>query len=280
MKQISATTIKYAVRSRHNYEENKKIVVAHKCLKPEYAEREHWLQYGESSNLLVSSFGNIRRYSKNGGMTEIINDSVSNSKNSFMYCGKTVYVKKLVADCFAAVGTGDRILNMNGDIYDNRIDNLCYVSADSIKKPVISRKNSVNMPVLQFTLAGRYLCSWNNADEAAERLSFRRGDILMCAEGCVLSAHNFIWTFNSDNRRVHKKLPSAEMKAETIRPFLIHAVNGDKELYFATLSAAAEMFLISEFEMMKRCMIIQDYDGWSFTYPGQSYERSQIRWKD
>ena len=70
------------------------------------------------------------------------------------------------------------------------------------------------------------------------------------------------------------------MKAEELQPYLIRAVNGDKEYYFATISAAADLFLISEYEAMKRCIIAQEYDGWKFSCPGESYERSQIKWKD
>ena len=279
MKQISSTNIKYAVRSRHCLEENKGLSVIHKCRKPEYAQCEHWQQYDDSSNLIISSFGTVRRYNKRGGMTEIANNRELKTKISFIYNGKTLYVKRLVAEFFAAIGTGDRIVNINGDIYDNKIDNISYAQSDSIFKPIIPRKSSINIPILQYTLSGNFLCAWQNADEAAERLSFRRGDILMCAEGRVLSAHNFIWTFDTDDRRIHK-LPTAYMKAEALQPHLIRIVNKDKEYYFATISAAADLFLISEYEAMKRCMIGQEYDGWKFSCPGESYERSQIKWKD
>ena len=279
MKQISSTSIKYAVRSRHCLEESKGLSVIHKCRKPEYAQREHWQQYDDSSNIVVSSFGKVRRYNKRGRIIEITNDENLKTRISFTHNGQTLYVKNLVAECFAAAGTGDKIVNINGDIYDNKIDNLCYIQTDSIHKPIIPRKNSINIPILQYTLSGNFLCAWQNADEAAERLSFRRGDILMCAEGRVLSAHNFIWTFDTDDRRIHK-LPTAYMKAEELQPYLIRAVNGDKEYYFATISAAADLFLISEYEAMKRCMIGQEYDGWKFSCPGKSYERSQIIWKD
>lgn len=54
--------------------------------------------------------------------------------------------------------------------------------------------------VLQLTLDGVPLASYNSANEAEKVTGISRGSILRCCKGKVKRAGNFIWRYKNGNR--------------------------------------------------------------------------------
>ena len=260
-------------------EQNNKICVIHKCRNPEYLKEETWLQCHLADNYLISSWGRVSRHNKDGNGIEIL-DINSNASIPIIYIERKSYpVKDLVARCYRIEGHGQLVININRDRLDNKIDNLLYIPQSKNIKHKTNRDFTKSQPITQYTLSGMFVQKWRNADEAAKFLGFRSGDILMCAEGEVLTAHDFIWVFSSDEEFV-KRLPGVHEKISRLKPFIITGSGLYSECEFATIAEASKYTGLPEYEIMKRCVISDNYPDWSFSYSGKSYKRSEIIWKE
>ena len=279
MTYIYPKDISYALLSRRMIEQNNKICVIHKCRRPEYLKEETWLHCQFSDKYLISSWGRVFRLFKNGTMVELKGSPSTSSIPTVRIKTKKYPVKKLVANCFGAEGHGEVLININRDQLDNKIDNLLYIPQSKNKKHQTNRDFTRLQPVTQYTLSGMFVQKWRNADEAAKFLGFRSGDILMCAEGEVLTAHDFIWVFSSDEEFV-KRLPGVHEKISQLKPFIITGSGLYSECEFATIAEASKYTGLPEYEIMKRCVISDNYPDWSFSYSGKSYKRSEIIWKE
>jgi hypothetical protein len=278
MKYIYSNDISFALRSRRSLEEKNKVCVVHKCKQREYIEKETWVRHCLNEKILVSSWGHIDRQKNSGEIMPVCGYNRDDPILSVFINGRKYQAKHLVAECFNAYGNGEYVININRDPYDNMIDNLRFVPKTQVRRHRISRELTATLPLTQFTLGGSIVQKWNNADEAASVLGFRKGDILMCAEGEVLTAHDFIWIFGDD---IHiSRLQSLQEKIRLLEPFIIIGTNRYCEYVFSTISEAGRFTGLTEYEVMKRCIIMDDYPDWTFTYTGKTYKRSEIIWKD
>ena len=67
-------------------------------------------------------------------------------------------------------------------------------SVEHRKKLSESKKNSGHK-ILQYSLTGEYIKTWDNIDEVAETLGVSRESIAGCCRGKSETAHEFIWKY-------------------------------------------------------------------------------------
>lgn len=67
-------------------------------------------------------------------------------------------------------------------------------SVEHRKKLSESKKNSGHK-ILQYSLIGEYIRTWNNIDEVAKALGVSRESIAGCCRGKSKTAHKFIWKY-------------------------------------------------------------------------------------
>ena len=67
-------------------------------------------------------------------------------------------------------------------------------SVEHRKKLSESKKNSGHK-ILQYSLTGEYIRTWNNIDEVAKALGVSRESIAGCCRGKSKTAHKFIWKY-------------------------------------------------------------------------------------
>lgn len=67
-------------------------------------------------------------------------------------------------------------------------------SVEHRKKLSESKKNSGH-EILQYSLTGEYIRTWNNIDEVAKALGVSRESIAGCCRGKSKTAHKFIWKY-------------------------------------------------------------------------------------
>lgn len=63
-----------------------------------------------------------------------------------------------------------------------------------VKKLSESKKNSGHK-ILQYSLTGEYIKTWDNIDEVAKTLGVSRESIAGCCRGKSKTAHKFIWKY-------------------------------------------------------------------------------------
>ena len=231
----------------------------------EYLENETWIQLLIDGEHYISSYGRVATIQKNG-RERIRSQYDYKGKNlKVLIDGREEWVHILTAKYFNAVGSGDKVIHLNRDYKDNKVDNLKFCTkreAAGFNKNVCRAKTK-DKPLLQYTVTGRFLRRWNHVDDIVEAYNFRPGDILYCAEGFVLTAFNFIWVFEDPEPTMN--LP-VDKRVEMLKPYLIVGMTKDnKYVIFASLDEAERLTKISKYNVFKSCYLEGfEYGGWQF----------------
>ncbi len=268
---ICESYIKRVLKEHKKLEKENNICIFHECKFPEYAKEEVWQSIVGTENFYISSFGRILRKNKSDDEVKLLTETETYKKTGkVMINGSFVRPHILTAKYFGALGSGEKVIHINGDKDDNIVDNLRFVSKqEASRAPVISREFTTQVPLLQFSPTGIFIRCWENVSEVVQETSFRAGDVLSCAEGKVLTAHGCIWTFHTNDPR-YRKFPDVERKAAALKQFLIIGFHDGIFYPFPTVGEASQTSGLSEFEVIRRCMLMEVNDDWIFAYNGKT----------
>ncbi|MGN0618413.1 MAG: hypothetical protein ACI4J7_05265 [Ruminiclostridium sp.] len=234
-------------------------------------ENEVWEQLVDAPKYYISSFGRLAAMKK-GSLTILDCDINANGMLYRVFKGKCNYIHLLVARYFNAVGLGDRVMHINRDNLDNKPDNLLKSSKGELTKRRPSgirrtaRRNVINEAILQFGVDGGFIRKWKNADEIQSVLNYRRGDVLMCAEGEVHTAYNYVWVFEKTEGEIFGRFPKLMEKLTVIRPLLITCISKTSVYKAATLSEASKISGIDTTEIVECLLNSGSNKEWLFKY--------------
>lgn len=204
---------------------------------------------------LITSYGRVLTQTANGKYAVV--KTVIGEDGQYSFDG--IPLAKTVADCFGV--KGDYIHHLNGDVSDNRIDNLITShipeNADNL---IFKTKGSLT----QFDLMGNVVATWSSADEAEEVLGFRKGDIIYSAVGNALTAHNYVWDFCDCDRPY---TATAEYKLTRVSRFIIIVQRGDEIYHYAGIYEAAADMGVAATKIYDCLRNKATYNGFSFTMP-------------
>lgn len=239
---------------------------------------ETWVQVTE--RCFVSSYGRVMRKQKNG--TDVIvnpNEYTSNNTAIYILDGKKFKINSLVAGAFGAIGVGNYALHINRDNEDNRIDNLKRVSSGrtSLYNGLPSRVRTEQEVILEYDLYGNLVRRWENAAQASEACQYRKGDILLCAEGIGYTSSNRIWAFENESE-YGKRALSVKKRVKAIEPFLIKGYRDGMEYVFITVDKASLYTGVNKYLLFAMCMTGRVCDGWRFDYNGEKYKDGEFQW--
>lgn len=232
-------------------EEKAKIELVRKYPYTENVVEETWMEIMYHPGSYISSYGRSAHTERDGTITITTHNQKRNRSNIVLSRkGKGYSINVLVAKHFRAVGKGDKVIHINGDKEDNRIDNLMFCTkSESSRHHHTTRLDTDFVPIIQFGLNGDLIRYWDNGGIAAKELNLRRGDILTCCEGETMTDSNFIWTFNNNKVDRGCKIFLAD-RLKAIEPFII-TIEGKK---YATIRQASLSTGISELDIMKNCL--------------------------
>ena len=204
---------------------------------------------------MITSYGRVLAQTTNGKFTVVKTTIGENGRYYF----DGIPLAKTVADCFGV--KGDYIHHLNGDVSDNRIDNLIPSHVpENVANLAFKSKGSLT----QFNLLGNVVATWNSADEAAEILGFRKGDIIYSAAGNTLTVHNYVWDF-CDCDRPHTA--TAEYKLTRVSRFIVTAQRGNEIYHYAGIYEAAADMGVAATKIYDCLRNKATYIGFSFTMP-------------
>lgn len=66
---------------------------------------------------------------------------------------------------------------------------------DRARKKLSESKKNSGHKILQYSLTGEYIKTWDNIDEVAKTLGVSRESIAGCCRGKSKTAHKFIWKY-------------------------------------------------------------------------------------
>lgn len=241
------------------------VQIIRKYKNKQYLENETWCKMLLEGECYISSYGRILVIQKNG-KERIKNFVAKNHKNLVARINRRdIWVHINVAKYFNAVGKGDKVIHINRDYKDNKIDNLmcCTKSYATATNKLVCRNRTKDKSLLQYTLTGEFLRRWNHVDEIVEAFDYRSGDILHCAEGLALTSHNFIWVFEEPIKGMDL---SVEDRVEQLKPYLIKGINQQgKIVLFASLEQAERLTGVSQYNVIKSSYLEGfEFNGWCF----------------
>ncbi len=268
MKNVTHEEVINALNSRLTLEKENhlELVRDSNCVK--LASTEVWEELLNHSDWFVSSQGRIVNRMPDGSYKLIV-DKLTEDKNHVIRIGDDrYYVHRLVAEYFNAVGRGDKVIHINRDHTDNRVDNLARANKN---QPVftknIARIYTVDLPIIQYSLNGELIRHRENTEEAEFATGIRKGDILTCAEGDTITARNFIWVFEEIPDKL-KNSPSLKNRVNIVKPLWILAYSTDKGMAVSTIVQASRLSGISEKEIMYAIITREQIKGWMFLSQG------------
>lgn len=204
---------------------------------------------------LITSYGRVITQTVDGKYAAVKTVISEDGKYSF----DGIPLAKTVADCFGV--KGDYIHHLNGDVSDNRIDNLITSHVpENVANLAFKSKGSLT----QLDLMGNVVATWSSADEAAEVLGFRKGDIIYSAIGNTLTAHNYVWDFCESDRPY---TATAEYKLTRVSRFIVTAQRGDEIYHYAGIYEAATDMGVAATKIYDCLRNKATYNGFSFTMP-------------
>lgn len=204
---------------------------------------------------LITSYGRVLTHAANGKYAVV--KTVIGEDGQYSFDG--IPLAKTVADCFGV--KGDYIHHLNGDVSDNRIDNLI---PSHVPENVANLSFKAKDSLTQFDLMGNVAATWSSADEAAEVLGFRKGDIIYSAAGNTLTAHNYVWDFCNCDR---PHTATAEYKLTRLSKFIITAQRSNEIYYYAGIYEAASDMGVAATKIYDCIRNKITYNGFSLTMP-------------
>ena len=263
------SSIKQILKTRLVDERENRLRVFHECKHPEYAETEVWEGITETDNYYISSFGRVLRQNKSNGQRRILTDTDTyRNTGKIMVNGKFIRPHIYVAKYFGAMGNGDKVIHINGDKYDNKIDNLRFASKKEAScAPLISREYTSQVPLCQFTPNGLFIKLWRDISEIIAATGFRPGDVLSCAEGRVLTAYGCVWSFATDAPE-YKRFPQVAEKVAALKEWLVTGIHSGGYILFPTVGEASQISGVSEYDIIRSCLLSEKIGEWSFINNG------------
>lgn len=204
---------------------------------------------------MITSYGRVLTHAANGKYA-VVKTVIGEDGQ---YCFDGIPLAKTVAYCFGV--NGDFIHHLNGDVNDNRIDNLI---PSHVPENVANLSFKTKGSLTQLDLMGNVVATWNSANEAAEVLGFRKGDIIYSAVGNALTAHNYVWDFCESDRPY---TATAEYKLTRLSKFIITAQRGDEIYHYAGIYEAASDMGVAATKIYDCLRNKATYNGFSFTMP-------------
>lgn len=123
-----------------------------------------------------------------------------------------IFVHRLVAEAFLPNPDKKKeVDHINGIRYDNRVDNLRWVTRSENRQNPISKQrmreahrgcfgslNSHHHSVSQFTLDGKFIRQWESISAAVREIGIGQSSISLCCSGRYKSAGGYIWRYKEN----------------------------------------------------------------------------------
>ena len=120
---------------------------------------------------------------------------------------KTHLIHRLVAQAFLGeCPYGYHVDHLDFNKENNSVDNLRYLQASvnagrwsdkGRKRTIDSAITRLSKPVLQYTIGGELVKTWNNSRDIERELGFFHQNISSCCNGTYKSAYGYIWKYAS-----------------------------------------------------------------------------------
>jgi hypothetical protein len=136
------------------------------------------------------------------------------------------YIKKCenFSEIFTMLNTTDseQTIKININSCIKKFSNDCYGYRWSIKQMKFLPKSKLinTEAIMQYSLSGEYLNTWNNASEAARSLnndSESANTIRKCANGVYSKAYGYIWSFTGDN--IEGKVKNVKVQSSKVHKY-------------------------------------------------------------
>lgn len=146
----------------------------------------------------ISNYGNVYSLINNGQLKGV------NNGNGYLRVKlneRLFYIHRLVAMAFIPNPNGYKEINHKDENkLNNNVDNLEWCSHKYNMKFGTRNKRAVDntkKSVIQYTMRGKYMCSYNSIVEAAEKMSISKGNIVSVLKGNRKSAGGYKWKYNN-----------------------------------------------------------------------------------
>lgn len=144
-----------------------------------------------------------------------------------VFFGKKIKIHRIVGLQYLGKPIGKRVIinHKNAIKWDNRIENLEWVTMGEnqiharelgLMPPKFGFDNKMSVPIIQYSINGKFLKEWGSMREAARHLDIDKAPIGKCCSGNInyTQAYNFIWRFSNN---VYVKGIDLDMTNITIR---------------------------------------------------------------
>lgn len=153
---------------------------------------------GSGGKYQISNYGNVYSLINNVQLKGV------NNGNGYLRVKlneRLFYIHRLVAMAFIPNPKGYKEINHKDENkLNNNADNLEWCShkynmifGTRNKRAIDNTKKSV----IQYTMSGKYVCSYNSIVEAAGKMSISKGNIVSVLKGNRKSAGGYKWKYNN-----------------------------------------------------------------------------------
>lgn len=172
---------------------------------------EQWkniVYQGITTNYSVSSFGKIKNNKTNKELK-------LQNQNGYLHCtisvngiAKRCRVHRLVALAFIPnINNRPYVNHIDGNRTHNSVDNLEWVTAQENAQHAVEqglRQGGRNRPVIQYSMEGEKLLTFQSITEAAEETNSSVSKIILCCQRKRRSTNDYQWRYADDKQDVVK----------------------------------------------------------------------------
>ena len=153
---------------------------------------------GSGGKYQISNYGNVYSLINNVQLKGV------NNGNGYLRVKlneRLFYINRLVAMAFIPNPKCYKEINhKNENKLNNNADNLEWCSHKYNMKFGTRNKRAIDntkKSVIQYTMSGKYVCSYNSIVEAAGKMSISKGNIVSVLKGNRKSAGGYKWKYNN-----------------------------------------------------------------------------------
>lgn len=153
---------------------------------------------GSGGKYQISNYGNVYSLINNVQLKGV------NNGNGYLRVKlneRLFYIHRLVAMAFIPNPKGYKEINHKDENkLNNNVDNLEWCSHNYNMKFGTRNKRAIDntkKSVIQYTMSGKYVCSYNSIVEAAGKMSISKGNIVSVLKGNRKSAGGYKWKYNN-----------------------------------------------------------------------------------